>query len=104
MYETSLKNYHYKILHVGYPPWINLLHMHKATSTLSIHRSKHAIVQCTNFAYKDCEGVTCNSALQQLHTVQACTSYHSPCDVVFTVEMYPVHWIAFTQHHRPTMA
>ena len=36
---------------------------------VTIHGSKHAIVQCTNFAYTDCEGgVTCKSALQQLYT------------------------------------
>ena len=43
-----------------------------ATSTLSIRGSKPAIVQCTNFAYTDCEGdVTCKSALQQLYTARA---------------------------------
>ena len=79
------------------------------TECVTIHGSKHTNSPLYSvLTSSDCEGgVTCKSDYnitdKKLYTALACTSYHSQCDVVFTVEMYPVHWITFTLPHRLIM-
>ena len=45
-------------------------------------------VQCTNFAYTDCEGGSPRYNITANQLYKACISYHSQCDVVFTVEVH----------------